>query len=649
MPGARRKERRGISGWKAHYDKILTTPKSAVRKIRRGDRIFIGTACGEPQALVRALIENQTGIEDAEIFHLLSLGVAAYTEPKYSSVFRHNSFFIGPSTRDAIREGRADYIPVMLSDIPRLFMERRVPIDVALIQVSPPDEHGFCTYGISVDIVKSAAETAGLVIAQVNPRMPRTLGDCFIHVTDIDVVIEHEEPVLEWIYEEPNEVQTEVARNVAKLIKNGDTMEMGIGTIPDAVLAQLRERLDLGIHTEVFSDGVMDLIEAGAITCSKKTIHQGKIVASFAMGTDKLYEYLDNNPFFEFHPTEYCNHPAIISRNERLAAINVALEVDLTGQVNADSLGYQFYSGIGGQADFIRGAAMGRRGKPIIALPSTTTDGQQSRIVPKLSEGAGVVTTRGDVHYVVTEYGIAFLHGKNIRERAMALISVAHPDMRKELLDFAKDKKYVYHDQILPEGSGVVYPEELETTFVTKKGVELFLRPLRTTDEELLREMFYDLSEHSVYMRFFSPLKSMPHEKAQLLVNLDYQQQMALGAFFGETPDWQMVGLAQYMLDPSSNLAEAAIVVLDTWQGQGLGDFLFNYLVRVARQRGVEGFTAEILPQNKSMLHIVQKSGYTMTTRFEEGVYILDIPFDAPPARKDAPATGPKGPESSDT
>jgi acyl-CoA hydrolase len=644
MPDRRRKKKRGVADWKTRYDRARMAPEDAMHGIKRGDRIFIGTGCGEPQALVKALMESKFGIEDAEIYHFLSLGVNTYAEPRFSSVFRHNSFFLGPGDRAAVWEGRADYIPIMFSDIPKLFRQGRLPIDVALIQVSPPDEHGFCTYGVSVDIVKSVAETAALVIAQVNPRMPRTLGDSFIHVTDIDVIVEYDEPILEWTYPEPNEVQLKVAKNVAKLVQNGDTIEVGIGTVPNAVLTQLRERLDLGIHTEVFSDAMIDLIEAGAVTCNKKNIHPGKIIASFCMGTRRLYDYVDNNPFFEFHPIEYCNLPTVIAQNERMAAINVALEVDLTGQVNADSLGYRFYSGIGGQADFIRGATLAKMGKPIIALPSTTSDGKQSRIVAKLSEGAGVVTTRGDVHYIVTEYGIAYLHGKNIRERAMALISVAHPDFRDELLNFAKDKKYVYADQVLPPASGVIYPEEFETRFKTKDGDDLLVRPLRFTDETPVRDMFYDLSERSVYLRFFAPMKSMPHEKAQNMVNLDYQEKMAIGAFAGEEPDWKMVALSQYLLDRNTNLAEAAVIVLDTWQNKGLGSFMFNHLVRVARSRGVEGFTAEVLYENRNMLSIIPRSGFRLGTRYEDGVYVIEIRFEQtdetrrPSAQPAAPA-----------
>jgi len=637
----------GVSSreWKKHYEKANASPAEAVRRIRRGDRIFIGAACGEPQALVKALLDSKS-IEDAEIFQLLSLGEAAYADPRHCHLFRHNSFFIGPRTREAIWEGRADYIPIMLSDIPRLFREGRLPIDVALIQVSPPDMHGFCTYGVSVDIVKAAAETAELVVAQVNPLMPRTLGDSFIHVNDIDVVVDYEEPIIEWTYPEAREVHLRVAKNVARLVNDGATLQMGIGAIPDLTLGLLQDRVHLGVHTEVFSDGLVDLIEAGAVTCARKSIHPGMIIASFCMGTRRLYDYIDGNPFFELHPTDYCNNPAVIAQNDRLTAINVALEVDLTGQVNADSIGYRFFSGIGGQADFIRGAALSHKGKPIIALPSTTRDGKISRIVPCLQQGAGVVTTRGDAHYVVTEYGVAYLHGKNVRDRAMALISVAHPDVRPELLAFAKQRKYVYPDQIQPLGHGVVYPEEFETTFTTRAKGQAHIWPVKPTDERLVREMFYDLSEHSIYMRFFAHIKTMPHEKAQLLVNLDYQEQMSIGAYVGEYPHYRMVGMAQYIRNPNTNLAEPAFLVKDSWHNEGLGEFLFDHLVRIARQRGLEGFTAEVLANNKPMIHILKNCGYKISTTIEDDVYVFEIRFDAPAEKR--PKPGPAGPEENE-
>lgn len=619
------------SNWKERYQARLISAESAIDQIKPGSHIFVGTACGEPQALTRALAEKGERIEDAELFHFLTLSQAPYAQAQFAYRFRPNTFFIGPGTRAALAEGRADYIPMMLSEIPRLIKSGRIKVDVALIQVSPPDEHGFCSLGVSVDITKSVTEVAELVIAQVNPRMPRTLGDSFVHINDLDLIVEMEEPILEYSYPEADAVQRKVAENIAKLVENEATLEMGIGTIPDAVLKFLSDRKDLGIHTEVFSDGLIDLVEKGVISGAKKTIHQGKIIASFAMGSARLYQLIDNNPQFEFHPADYVNNPFVIAQNHKMTAINVALEVDLTGQVNADSIGTRFYSGIGGQADFIRGAALSKNGKPIIALPSTAR-GQKpgekiSRIVPRLAEGAGVITTRGDVHYVVTEYGIAYLHGKSIRERAMALINIAHPDFREELLKCAKEMKYVYLDQKLPP-VGAVYPEELERYFIAKNGVRLFIRPIRVEDEEALREMFYDLSDQSRYLRFFSPKRTLPHPQAQLQVLLDYEERLAIGAFTGERPGERLVGVARYILDRRTNLAEAAVEVADPWQKQGIGTYLLNYLIQIARSRGIAGFTALVLVENRTMMRLLQKTGYKLKTKFEEGAYEVEFRFD---------------------
>jgi len=609
------------------YKSRLLSPEAAINQIRPGSHIFVGTACGEPQALTRALAEKGERIEDAMLFHFLTLSQAPYAQAQFAYRFRPNTFFIGPGTRAALAEGRADYIPIMLSEIPRLIKSGRIKVDVALIQVSPPDEHGFCSLGVSVDITKAVTEAAKMVIAQVNPKMPRTLGDSFVHLNDLDIVIESEEPILEYSYPAADPVQSKVAENIAKLVENESTLEMGIGTIPDAVLKFLSDRKDLGIHTEVFSDGIIELIEQGVITGRKKAIHQGKIIASFVMGSARVYEMINNNPRFEFHPADYVNNPFIIAQNHKMVAINVALEVDLTGQVNADSIGAKFYSGIGGQADFIRGAALSGNGKPIIALPSTARAGKVSRIVPMLAEGAGVITTRGDVHYVVTEYGIAYLHGKSIRERAMALLNIAHPDFRDELLKAAKGMNYVYADQKLPP-PGAIYPEELETFFNAKSGTRLLIRPIRVDDEEFLREMFYDLSDQSRYLRFFSPMKTLPHPKAQLQVLIDYDERMALGAFLGDRPGEKLVGVARYIIDRRTNLAEVAVEVPDQWQGQGVGTFLLNYLIQIARAKAVAGFTALVLVENRKMMRILQKTGYKLKTRFEEGAYEVEFKFE---------------------
>lgn len=425
-------------GWQTRYREKVVTAEDAVARVRRGQRVLVGSGAAEPQKLVAALAERAGQLSDAEIVHLMTLGIAPYAESRFSNSFRHNALFIGSNVRSAVVEGRADYTPVFLSEIPRLMRSKRLGVDVALVQLSPPDAHGFTSLGVSVDIVKAAVESASLVIAEVNRKMPRTHGDAVVHVRDIDLLVENDAPLLESVPAPPDEVALTIGRSVARLVEDGSTLQLGIGSIPNAVLQSLADKRDLGVHTEMFSDGIIDLIESGVITCSKKATDRGRIVSSFCMGTRRLYDYVDDNPFFEFRSVEYTNDPFIIAQNPRMVAVNAALEVDLTGQVCADSLGFDFYSGIGGQVDFIRGAARSERGKPIIVLRSTAEGDTISRIVPHLREGAGVVTSRGDVHYVVTEYGIADLWGKTARDRAVALVSIAHPKFRDELVEEAR-------------------------------------------------------------------------------------------------------------------------------------------------------------------------------------------------------------------
>ncbi|MEM4233238.1 MAG: acetyl-CoA hydrolase/transferase C-terminal domain-containing protein, partial [Thermoplasmata archaeon] len=540
-----------MADWQTRYPDKVRTPEQAVSTIRRGDKVFIGSGAAEPQVLVKALIDAAGRLADTRIMHIMTLGVAPYTEEKFTDQFRHNAFFIGANTRQAVAEGRADYTPVFLSEIPALFRSGQIPIDVALIQVSLPDKHGYCSYGVSTDVVKSGAESATKVIAEINPRMPRALGDCFINMDDIDMAVPVDVPLLYAKRERADDVARRIGKNIASLIEDGSTLQMGIGTIPDSVLYYLTDKKDLGVHTEMFSDGFMELARKGIINNSRKTIHPGKTIASFCMGSQELYDYVDNNPGIEFHPTEYTNDPFVIAQNEKMVAINSAIEVDLSGQVCADSLGVMFYSGIGGQVDFVRGSARSKGGKPIIALPSTAKNDTVSRISMHLKEGAGVVTTRGDVHYVVTEWGVAYLHGKNIRERAMALINIAHPKFRQMLLEEAKRHNYVYKDQMLtPEGA--VYPEDLETTMTTKDGVELLVRPVKPTDEEMLSDMFYDLSDQTIINRFFSMLKSMPHRKLQEFCCIDYNTEMSLVVVAGSPPKEKIVGIGSYHLNPAT-------------------------------------------------------------------------------------------------
>jgi len=615
--------------WRERYADKIETAEQALRRIHHGHRVFVGSGAGEPQCLVKALAAREN-LDDTEIVHIMTLGVAPYTEPKFDQRFRHNAFFIGANVREAVCQGRADYTPIFLSEIPRLFRAGRIVNDVALIQVCEPDEHGYCSYGVSTDIVKSAAESARCVIAEVNSNTPRALGDCFINVRDIDALVPCDTPILEAPQGAPDELSRRIAKHIADLIEDGSTLQLGIGTIPDAVLHFLHDRRDLGVHTEMFSDGVIALVEKGVITNKRKTFHRGKMIASFVLGSRKLYDFIDNNPMIAFYPTEYTNDPFNVAKNDKMISINSAIELDLTGQICADSLGEMFYSGIGGQVDFVRGASRSHGGKAIIALPSTAKDESISRIVPTLKPGAGVVTSRGDVQYVVTEHGVAYLHGKTIRERALSLIQIAHPKFRPWLLSEAKQRHLVYADQIELPVSTPVYPEELERWLELRDETRAFVRPLRLTDEARLREMFYHLSETAVYHRFFRALRSMPHGRLQEFMRVDYENDMILVVTEGKGDHDAMVALGRYNLNHQSNLAEVAFLVRDDWQNKGLGTQLFATLIEVARLKGIRGFVAEVLADNHAMLRVFHNSALSVESKFEEGVYFLTMIFDEP-------------------
>lgn len=619
-------EKKMKPGWQEKYRDKICTPSQAVAGIKHGQRVFLSSGPAVPQLLVTALTERED-LTDVEIVHIMTLGPAPYVDARHAGRFRHNAFFVGANVRKAIKDGRADYSPIFLSEIAELFRSRRMVLDAALIQVSPPDDFGYCSFGISCDVGKAASDMAPLIIAQVNEQMPRVLGDNFIHVSDIDCMVACDEPLFELTMGKPDETSRRIARHIANLIEDGSTLQLGIGNIPDAVLHSLTGFKNLGIHTEMFSDGVIPLIEAGIINNSEKTLHRGKIIASFVIGSRKLYDFVNNNPMVEFHPTEYVNDPFIISQNQKMVTINGAIEVDLTGQVCSDSIGDMFYSGIGGQVDFVRGSARSKEGKPIIALPSTTGEGSISKIVPHLKDGAGVVTSRGDVHYVVTEHGVAYLHGKSVRERAMALIQIADPRFRPWLVAEAKARKLIYPDQIEMPVKAAIYPEDLEQWVTLKDGSSVFLRPLKITDEPLLREMFYKLSEESIHHRFFRMIKAMPHEKLQEFLKVDYDADMALVVLSDADADGQLMGIAHYSRDPRNMFAEAAFLVRDEDQGKGIGTILLRTLADTAIARGVTGFTAEVMLDNQGMLRIFHKCGYPVQSELSEGLYSLKIPF----------------------
>jgi acyl-CoA hydrolase/GNAT superfamily N-acetyltransferase len=599
--------------------------------IHRGNRIFIGTGCGEPQCLVQALIRyvesHPTAFFDAEILHVWTLGVAPYADEKFKRTFRHNSFFVGDNTREAVNTGVADYTPIFLSKVPDLFYQGLVPIDVALIQTSPPDDHGYMSLGVSVDIVKAATEVASLVIAQANSHMPRVHGDGFIHIEDVDFIYPCDEPLLEYVPEADTERVNQIGKYVSTLVQDGETIQVGYGSIPNAILSNLYGKKYLGVHSELLTDGIVDLMKRRVIDNSRKSINRGKTVAAFCMGKKETYTYIHDNPAIEFRTINYTNNPLVIAQHDHMTAINAALEIDLTGQSTAESIGGFFYSGIGGQADFMRGAVLARKGKAILALPSTAEGGTVSRIVPFLKEGAVVTLHRGDLHYVVTEYGIAYLHGKNIRERAMELISIAHPNFRPWLIEEAKKRNLIYRDQAFIPGKRGEYPEALEVNRATKTGLEIFLRPVKISDEPLLKDFFYSLSDNSLYRRFISVRKDMPHERLQEFVVIDYTKAMVILAVIPEAGKEKIVGVGQYGINETTHTAEVGFAVRDDYQGRGIGSELLSYLTYLAKRQGLLGFFAEVLLENRPMLHLFHKMGFDIQQRREEGIYELQMIF----------------------
>jgi acyl-CoA hydrolase/RimJ/RimL family protein N-acetyltransferase len=623
--------RENLDRVKAEYPDKFASLERVFGNIHPGDRIFISTGCGEPQYLVAELIKyvesNPKAFFDTEILHVWTLGVAPYTQPKFKANFRHNSFFIGNNTREAVNKGMADYTPIFLSEVPALFERKFIPVDVALIQTSMPDGHGFMSLGVSVDIVKAAVDNAGIVIAQVNANMPRVHGDGFINAKDVDFIVPLDEEVLTYTAEASGDIAHRIGKYVSQIVEDGDTIQVGYGSLPNAVLAALGGKKHLGVHTELISDGIVELMQKGVVDNSRKTIGRGKSVATFCMGKTSTYDYIHDNPAVEFRSIRHTNNPLVIAQHDNMVAINSALEIDLTGQATAESLGKTFYSGIGGQADFMRGAVLANGGKTILALQSTADDESASRIVPFLKEGAGATLIRGDIHYVITEYGIAYLHGKNIRERAMALIAIAHPKFRGELIKQAKACGMIYKDQAFVPGKRGEYPEHLETFRTTSAGLTVFMRPVKMSDESLLKDLFYSLSERSLYRRFISTRKDMPHERLQEFVIIDYTKRTTILATVSDGERETVVGMGEYSVEETSHTAEVAFVVKDDYQGKGVGTELLDYLIYLSKRQGLLGFTAEVLAENSAMLHLFEKAGFDIEKRGSGGVYELKLPF----------------------
>jgi acyl-CoA hydrolase/GNAT superfamily N-acetyltransferase len=625
------KNMHSLDGWKNLYPDKFAVEEDIFSHIRRGDHIFVASGCGEPQYLVQAMVNyvesHPKAFFDTEIIHVYSFGIAPYTDPKFKRNFRHTSFFIGNNTRGPVNQGLADYAPVSLSNVPSLIRSGSVRIDVALVQTTLPDEHGYLSLGISVDMVKAATDKASLIIAQVNVEMPRVHGDGFIHIRDVDFIVRCDEPLLEVPVIAQDETTQRIGNYVARLVQDGDTIQVGYGGLPNAVLANLFHKRHLGVHSEFFSDGLVDLIKAGVIDNSQKTLTPGKIVAAFCMGKKSTYEFLNDNPTILFRTIDWTNNPLNIARQKNMVAINSALEIDFTGQATSDSIGGTFYSGVGGHQDFMRGALLAEGGRTILALKSTATNDTVSRIVPSLREGAGVTLNRGDVRYVVTEYGIAYLHGKNVRERTMSLISIAHPKFRPWLIEEAKKRGMIYRDQAFIPGKRGEYPENLETHRTTKTGLHLLLRPVKISDEPLLKDFFYSLSDRSLNRRFLSIRKDIPHERLQDFVIIDYSREVVILGIIGSAENELIVGVGQYGIDEKSHTAEVAFAVRDDQQNRGIGQEMLSYLTYLAKKEGLLGFTAEVLIDNKPMLHVFEKGGFDLKKKSDAGVYDLKMAF----------------------
>ena len=619
------------SYWADKYIENRRTADKALGNIKPGHRVFIGSSCGEPQHLVRELSEASNFFKDIEISRLLTLEttpLALIADKTKDHSLNLRSFYLGSAKPKGIAGYKRFITPIHLSAIPRLFKSRLLPIHVALIQVSPPDDFGWLSLGVSVDITLAAALSADVVIAQVNSQMPRVLGRSFIHVNDVDIFVEYDEPVLT-IGETPElEAANDIGRLIARLIDDGSTMEIGLGATHQAILMGLSEKNDLGIHTQYMTNDIMHLFSKGVITNRKKGFNEGKMVASSAMGNEELYEFLNDNPAIEFHPSDYVNDPAIIARHNKMVSMSVAMTVDLTGQVAADALPYNHFSGVNGMVDFMRGAVQSPGGKSIVMLPATAAKGRQSRIVPMLDDTAAVVS-RGDVHYVVTEYGAVNLFGKSLQERAMAMISIAHPDFREELFFEARKLGLLSAERTLSESIHGVYPIHLEET-IEIAGEPVTIRPAKPVDERRIQEHFYNLDKDDVIARFFHEKTSFVHDEVEGVSLIDYLNDLTMVAVVGEFGFGRVIGIGECLLDPATRVAEVAFSISKSFQNKGLGKILMHKLASAARDNGIAGLVAYTSPQNRGMIKLFNTLPYKVNSFFDGDVLVLSCKFNEP-------------------
>ncbi len=616
--------------WRALYEARTVSAREALSAIRSGSRVFMSAGCGRPQLLIDELVHLARKIADIELIHLMTIGLAPYTSAEYANRFRHNGLFIGSDVAAAVADGRADFTPTNKLQIARLFRERRLTIDVSLIQVSPPDDAGYVSMGITIGISKTAAECAGHVIAEVNSNMPRTCGDTLLHVSQIDAFVPSTRPLLEAPAREVDATADEIARHCSRLIDDGATIHVGYTPIAYALPKYLMRRLDLGVHTDILTPPLVELIQAGVITNARKNINPRKTITSLCYGTKETYAYVADNADIAFHPAEYVNNPLTIAQNDHMVAINEARAVDLTGLVCARFRGPRFGSG------FMHGASFARHGRSIVTLRASTPDESQSNIVMDIDPGHGVAmsTNRDEIRYVITEYGTADLLGKTIRERALALIHIAHPKFRDGLLQAAKERHYVYADQLRQPHT--TYPDHFESRHMFADGTRIQVRPARPTDERKVQTFLYGMDEASIRYRFHGRLETLHHDRVQSFVNVDYEGTVTILAFrVGERGrEQEVVAIGQYHYYPTSAQAEVAFTTGGQYRSRGMATYLLKALIRMANDQGIRGMFAMVLRENQPMLRVFRKVGVPMTTKFEDGFHHVTMDISAAAGEK---------------
>ncbi len=619
------------SYWADSYIQKRTSADEALRHIKPGQRVFIGSSCGEPQHLVNALSSAAGRFTDLEIVRLLSIESGPLTliaNRSHSQQFNIRSFYLGSASSAKIHRNKRFITPINLSQIPHLFKSRMMPLNAALVQASPPDDFGWMSLGVSVDITLAACEAADIVICQVNPNMPRVLGRSFIHVNDVDHIVEHEEDLLTILPLPELEEANIIAQHITRLIDDGSTLQTSLGVTNQAIMLCLSDKNDIGVHSQYLSDGLMRLVSIGVITNRKKGFNEGKLVAGSAVGSKLLYDFIDDNPSIEFYPSDYINNPAIIARHNSMISLNTAMAIDLTGQVAADALPFNNYTGINGLLDFTRGAAMSKGGKSILMMTATSDHGQKSRIIPSLSDIA-VVVPRGDVQYVATEYGVVNLFGKSLQERALALISIAHPDFRDELFSKAREFDLIDIDRKFKQAIKGVYPLKYEES-LTINGIPITFRPAKPVDERSIQEHYYTMNRGDIVSRFFHEKKSFVHDQINTTFEIDYINDLTIVATTGEVGFEKIIAVGEYFRNSIINMAEVAYSVSKEYQGMGIAQVLQHKLAEAARDNDIKGLVAYTSPENKGMKKLFRKLPYQIHSENDEDMVILSCLFSEP-------------------